>query len=181
MRHSLNKQGKNYYDFAKMLTCFEDVIDSSVGVEVHNRNDEGYKSDLTLDNVYVLVSAFEDGDRVVPVKLEVKEFYDKENTLYVAISLESIKKDEVIAQGVIENDVAPDARSSEISIADLFAKINPIDESFLKYVPKQFLTQAPVTQAISSEEKYCQRTSFPFDEKRMDGPGPSMRQLNICF
>lgn len=75
-----------------MLTCFEDVIDSAVGVEVHNRNDEGYKSDLTLDNVYVLVSAFEDGDRVVPVKLEVKEFYDKENTLYVAISLESIKK-----------------------------------------------------------------------------------------
>ena len=91
MRHSLNKQGKNYYDFAKMLTCFEDVIDSAVGVEVHNRNDEGYKSDLTLDNVYVLVSAFEDGDRVVPVKLEVKEFYDKENTLYVATSLESIK------------------------------------------------------------------------------------------
>ena len=59
LRHSLNKQGKNYYDFAKMLTCFEDVIDSAVGVEVHNRNDEGYKSDLTLDKAptnFIIVS-----------------------------------------------------------------------------------------------------------------------------
>lgn len=165
MRHSLNKQGKNYHDFAKMLTCFDDVINSAVGVEVHNRNDEGYKSDLTLDNVYVLVSAFEDGNRVVPVKLEVKEFYDKENSLYVAISLESIKKDEVVAQEVIENDVAPDARSSEVRIADLFAKINPIDESFLKYVPKQFLTQAPVSQAISSAKTSIMQIPALFKHK----------------
>lgn len=165
MRHSLNKQGKNYHDFAKMLTCFDDVINSAIGVEVHNRNDEGYKSDLTLDNVYVLVSAFEDGNRVVPVKLEVKEFYDKENSLYVAISLESIKKDEVVAQEVIENDVAPDARSSEVRIADLFAKINPIDETFLKYVPKQFLTQAPVSQAISSAKTSIMQIPALFKHK----------------
>lgn len=165
MRHSLNKQGKNYHDFAKMLTCFDDVINSAIGVEVHNRNDEGYKSDLTLDNVYVLVSAFEDGNRVVPVKLEVKEFYDKENSLYVAISLESIKKDEVVAQEVIENDVTPDARSSEVRIADLFAKINPIDETFLKYVPKQFLTQAPVSQAISSAKTSIMQIPALFKHK----------------
>ena len=84
-------------------------------VEVHNRNDEGYKSDLTLD---------------------------KENTLCVAISLESIKKDEVVKQGNTETGVTQSSRSSVISVADLFAKINPIDERFLKYVPKQFLTQA---------------------------------------
>ena len=147
LKHSADKQKKNYHDFAKMLTCFDDIINSAVGIEVHNRNEEGYKKDESLKNVYVLISAFEDADRIIPVKLEVKEFWDKENTLYVAISLEGIKKDEVVTQEVAKNDVAPSARSSEIMIADLFAKINPSDTSFLKYVPKQFLETDSVGEA----------------------------------
>ena len=151
MRHSLNKQGKNYPDFAKMLTCFDDVIDNAVGIEVHNRNDEGYKTDETLEAVYVLVSAFEDGDRVVPVKLEIKEFSDKENTLYVAISLESIKRDEVVAQAGVVSDVATNARSSEIILSDFFAKINPTDTSFLKYVPVQFFEETETVNDFSQD------------------------------
>ena len=65
----------------------------AVGIETHNRNGEGYKADPSLKNVYVLASAFVDGENIIPVKLEVKEFSDKENTLYVAIALESIKKE----------------------------------------------------------------------------------------
>ena len=57
-----------------MLSCLDDVIDTAVGIETHNRNSIGYKPDRTLKNVYVMVSVFEDGDRIVPVKLEVKEF-----------------------------------------------------------------------------------------------------------
>ena len=163
LKESLSKQKKNYTDFAKMLSCFGKVIESAVGIEVHNRNDEGYKYDHTLKDTYVLVSAFEDGENIVPVKLEIKEFRDKKNSLYVAIALESIKKDEVVKQGNTETGVTQSSRSSVISIADLFAKINPIDESFLKYVPKQFLTQAPVTQAISSQ--YQQRTNTLTDRE----------------
>ena len=55
-----------------------------------------------MDNVYVLASAFLDGESIVPVKLEIKEFPDKENTLYVAIALESIKKNEIVKQEVAE-------------------------------------------------------------------------------
>ena len=92
MRESVSKQRKNYLYLVKMLTCFDGVIDNAVGIEVHNRNLEGYKTDENLNNVFVLLSAFVDGDKIVPVKLEVKEFLDKENTLHVAIALESIKK-----------------------------------------------------------------------------------------
>ena len=92
MVESENKQRGNYDLFAKMFSCFDDVIDSAIGIEVHNRNSDGYKPDMTLKNVYVLMSAFEDGDNIVPVKLEIKELADKNNTLYVAIALESIKK-----------------------------------------------------------------------------------------
>ena len=139
MRESTNKQRKNYADFAKMFSCFDDVIDNAIGIEIHNRNADGYKVDPTLKDTYVLVSAFEDGENIVPVKLEIKEFSDKKNALYVAIALEGIKKDEVIKQGNTENGVTQSSRSSTISLADLFEKINPGDESFLKYVPRQFL------------------------------------------
>lgn len=152
LRESLEKQKRNYSNFAKLLSCFEETVDSAIGIEVHNRNAHGYKPDPTLNNVYVLVSAFEDGSSIVPVKLEVKEFSDKPNTLYVAIALESIKKDEVVAQGNTENSVTQYARSSEIRLADLLSNVNPKDESFTKYIPKQFFddTTAPIKQNFTS-------------------------------
>lgn len=73
------------------------------------------------------------------MKLEVKEFKDKQNTLYIAVSLEAIKKTEVSKQGTTENGVAQNSRSVTISIYDLFSKINPKDIDFLKYIPNEFL------------------------------------------
>ena len=141
MSESEQKQKGNYDLFAKMFSCFDDVIDSAVGIEVHNRNDEGYKVDVTLKSMYVLVSAFEDGDNIVPVKLEIKEFVDKNNALYVAIALESIKKDEVVKEGDTTNGVTQASRSFIISISDLLKNINMSDERFAKYIPKQFFDQ----------------------------------------
>ena len=156
---SYKKQGKNYIEFAKIFSVFDPVIESAVGVEIHNRTD--YKPDPTLDNVFVLMSAYQDGEYLIPVKLEVKQFKDKQNTLYVAISLEKIKMaelnargdtengvtqrtrstnlTEVSGQGNTENGVTQSPRSVNISIAQIFAKINPSDKNFLKYIPDGFL------------------------------------------
>ena len=124
------------------VSCLDSVIDNAIGIEMHNRNTEGYKTDDLLNNVYVLASAFVDGGSIIPVKLEVKEFSDKENTLHVAIALESIKKDEIVKQEVAKDGVARQySPSSNISIADYFRKINPSDESFYKYIPKKFLKE----------------------------------------
>ena len=87
------------------------------------------------------MSADQDGDFIVPVKLEVKQFKDKQNTLYVAISLEKIKKTEVWKPGNTEDGVTPNSRSVNISIAKIFEKINPSDKSFLKYIPDEFLSE----------------------------------------
>lgn len=148
---SYGKQKRNYENFAKMFSVFDEVIEKAVGIEVHNRNNEGYKTDVTLNNVYVLISAFEDGEWIVPVKLEVKEFKDKQNTLYVAISLEAIKKTEVSKQGTTENSVAQNSRSVTISIPYIFVKINPKDISFLKYIPNEFLSKEQI-DAMNSVE-----------------------------
>lgn len=153
-RESYNKQGHNYVEFAKMFSAFDSVIESAVGVEIHNRT--SYKPDPTLDNVFVLMSAYQDGDSIVPVKLEVKKFKDKQNTLYVAISLEKIKRTEVWKQGNTENGVTQNSRSVNISIAKIFEKINPSDKSFIKYIPDGFLNEAQKEakrQALDAERK----------------------------
>lgn len=130
-----------------MLSCFGDVVDSAIGIEAHNRNEIGYKPDPSLNNMYVLVSAFRDGGLITPVKLEIKEFNDKANSLYVAIALESFpadkvteKKSRIVTEGTTNNGVAQTIPPLTIKLADLFANVNPNDESFLKYVLKQFLS-----------------------------------------
>ena len=145
-RESYNKQGQNYRLFAKMFSVFDKVIDGAVGIEVHKRTD--YKNDPTLENMYVLASAFLDGDTIVPVKLEVKKFKDKPASLYVAVSLHPIKMTEVWKQGTTENGVAQNSRSVTISISDLFAKINPKDAKILKYIPDGFLNQEQLDAKI---------------------------------
>lgn len=160
LSESLNKQKRYYYSYLKMLSCFENVVDSAIGIETHNRNEAGYKVDPTLKNMYVLVSAFQDGENITPVKLEIKEFSDKPNTLYVAIALDSIqsekignKKSGIATEGNTVSGVTQSAPPLTISLADLFANVNPQDSSFLKYVPTQFLTEQQ-----KSGEKYSSRT-----------------------
>ncbi len=126
LSESVTKQKGNYDTYAKMLSCFSDVITNAVGIEVHNRNIEGYKRDITLKNVYVLCSAFDNGSDIVPVKLEIKEFMDKPNRLYVAVALESIKRDRVVSMGVPNNRSHVRTSPVTISIRDLFSKINTI-------------------------------------------------------
>ena len=139
LRKSVHTQKGNYHLYAQMLSNFSTIIENAVGVEVHNRNKEGYKPDETLKNVYVLCSAFRNKTEIVPVKLEIKEFSDKPNRLYVAITLESIKKDRFMATGVpIESDSLRNSPVS-ISISELFSKINPEDTDFTKYIPDSML------------------------------------------
>ncbi len=141
---SIGKQKGNYDLYAQMLSCFSDVISNAVGIEVHNRNNDGYKVDMTLKNVYVLCSAFENDTDIVPVKLSVKEFVDKENRLYVAVALESIKKDRVVSMGVQDNLTHVRTSPAIISIRDIFRNVNPLDVDFLKYIPDDFLNEEQI-------------------------------------
>ena len=102
-----------------MLSCFDDVIENAIGIEVHNRNAEGYKPDITLKNMYVLASAFINCDSIVPVKIEIKEFFDKDNSLYLAIFLDGIKKDRVVSMGVPETGSHVRTSPVNISISEL--------------------------------------------------------------
>ena len=138
---STNKQHKNYQDFGKLLTVFDDVIKNAVGIEVHDDIYKGtQKENPNLLNTYVLISAFQDGEDTIPVKLVVKELDNDPNKIHLTVSANKIKA-EISAQASGETARLPYAPSaSTISLSEMFKKINPKDAYLLKYVPEQFLT-----------------------------------------
>ena len=178
LSESIHHQKNGYDDLLKMMSCFDGVIENAVGLEVHNRNDVGYKADKGLNNMYVLVSSFVDGKYVIPVRLEIKEFSDKGNVLYVAVSLGKIKKskvavslgkiktDEVVAQEVADGVAQQYAHPSvTISIPRLLSKINPVDKNLLKYIPDNFLTgnrlvakKKAIAEQLAREKKRLEKT-----------------------
>ncbi|MBQ8415675.1 MAG: hypothetical protein IJX13_02055, partial [Clostridia bacterium] len=171
-RESYGKQKYRFEQFAKMFSVFDQVIHAAIGIEVHKRED--YKPDITLKHAYVLISAFQDGEWIIPVKLEIKEFADKANSLYVAVSLDGIKMTEVSKQGTTENGVAQNSRSVTISISDLMQKVNPKHTNFTKYFPKAFLTEAQKRELRSHFEKMASEdesaSSVRYQRRKTDTP-----------
>lgn len=140
---SINKQGLIYgndvfVSFAKMLTCFEDIIKNAELIEIHkDRYVNTPRENTNLKKIYVLISAFKDNEEIIPVKLEIKELQGIDNVLYVTITLQKINETEVFGQSVPLNGGENSPRSVvKVSLAQLFLKIK--DNSIKKYIPKQF-------------------------------------------
>lgn len=163
-RESINKQEGTFTNYGKMMTCFEEIIENAVGVEVHG---DRYGQDPTLKRVYTLMSGFKDEKIVVPVKLEVKELENKANKLYLAVALEPIQKAAILTQSDPKSSSYIPAASVEgsstfdnISIPQFVKNINPIDGDFLKYLPDRFLNKQQIQakmQALARQETYIAR------------------------
>ena len=90
----------------------------------------------------MLISAFSDNSNVVPVQLEVKNFENQPNGLYLNVVLSKIKESAVMTESLLGSttDSTPLVADSAISLSQLFANVNPSDKRFLKYVPDNFLS-----------------------------------------
>ena len=84
------------------------------------------------------MSAFADENGIVPVRLTVKEFKDKENSLYALITLEKIET-EIKDRGESFATTPTPYPVSEMSIPDIVSKIKPTDGNILKYLPDKLL------------------------------------------
>ncbi len=151
---SVHHQGDfkgTYADYAKMLSCLDGIIKNAELVEIH----PNYKGNKLLKQVYVLVSAFNDGNVIIPVQLEVKEQYDKNNGLYLNVVLGQIKKEPAVKKeiGVAKayKDL-PLVTGSTISLSQLFANVNTGDNKFLKYIPDKFLSEEQVAAKRTAQE-----------------------------
>ena len=97
------------------------------------------REDKTLLQTDVLLSAFADENGIVPVRLTVKEFKDKENSLYALITLEKIET-EIVGRGESLATTPTPYPVSEMSIPDIVSKIKPTDGKILKYLPDKLLS-----------------------------------------
>ena len=164
LKESVNKQGKvstDFYDFAKMLYVFDDVVNNAVPIEAHTDKYAGTeRANQNLKYDYVLLSAFSDGDYIIPVEMHIKEFSNKDpNKLYVSITLGKIKtEDGILAHPSKQKNISANVTppSSKINVAQLIAKVNPGFSDFYKYIPSELLTEAQISSKTVAldDEKY---------------------------
>lgn len=158
--HEQAARGNEYGSFGEMLACFDKIVENAIPLESHTDKYAGTKrEDSDLRRVYVLVSAFETNG-IVPVQLEVKEFIEKDNSLYVAVALHKVKDAVLATENVSTETPARAVRISTISLRDLFTNINPADGEFLKYVPDGFL---------NTEQRYAKQEALAREERKVDG------------
>lgn len=157
LHHQL-EYGGSYQDYARMMTCFNELIRNAVPIEIHRDKKVGTsKENGQLKQIYVLLSAYAESGMVTPVQFEVKEFTDNQNRLYLAVTL-SKKESEVVenSPGRKTDGSHPLFSDSKISITDIFRNVNSEDGRFLKYVPDGFLSEAQKAakqEAIAKQEK----------------------------
>lgn len=105
-----------------MFSVFDELVQNAVPVEFHKDKYAGTSRTVSdLNRVAVLVSAFQDGDRIVPVQFEIKEFNNQPNKLYVSVTLRDIKtKPRVVEDTLsVSSSKKSSIRSSSYSISQL--------------------------------------------------------------
>ena len=185
--HKQSLRGGRYDDFAKMFSVFDELVQNAVPVEFHGDKYAGTKrADSRLKQVAVLVSAFQDGDRIVPVQFEIKEKNKYTNKLYVSVTLQDIKTEPGVEGGAgqLLDPVTPPTRVLNYSISQLLEGVNPEDTDFLKYVPDGFLSwsqQAGKQRGILAEQEKLRklRQENPVDTILNAGQGPAAENPTV--
>lgn len=167
-KESINKQsewnringGQSMQEFGRMLTILPDIIDGAIEIDARtDRYAETDRGDADLKEMHVLLGAFRDGNTVIPVKMEVKEFKDgspKENRLYVAITMNEKEagispRSSASLEGPIRSTPA-----STATIADIAALVKDESGSLLKYIPDSLLSEEQIAVKQQAQEKLQQ-------------------------
>jgi len=94
------------------------------------------------------LSAFNDGERTVPVQLEIKEFkpgLKQNHKLYITVTLNNEKEAGIFPRptdGDSSHSLVHGTPASEISIADLIAGVKDEKGNLLKYLPDSMLDES---------------------------------------
>ena len=185
-RKSLHSQENHYggskADFAKIAINLQDLLDSSVLIEVHTDKGKGTGNEKRgLAYVYVLHSAMIDNGMIVPVQFEVEQYINNDNRLYLAVALTKIETG-VEGNTASENQMATSLIPiSNISIPELFSKINPKDKKFLKYVPDEFLNEEQKVakqEALEEDAKKYSKGQFSIPDIARGKTAPELWEMS---
>ena len=188
--HKQNERGGDFSDFAKMLSLFDDIVSNAQPIECHSDKYVGTKREnKNLKQVYVLLSAFSDGQHIIPVEFNIKEFIDETNNqLYVSVTLNKIEVDLMgtpseqnssyripKSTSIIEADLMETPSNAErstkiskstsiYSLPQIIENINPSDGEFLKYIPDELLNE----EQLQSKNEALEREETRLENMRND-------------
>ena len=142
---SLQKQ-KNYSGTLQNLVYALDNIDAILESAVLiNKHSDKYKGteleNERIKSVSVLMGMMDNGETLIPVKMDIKEYTDIPGRLYVTVTTGEIKKVDV--RGMVErnNSNTPNLVSTfTYNIQEVIKNVKQQDRHLLKYFPDQMLT-----------------------------------------
>ena len=151
IKESTNKQKnvseKEYNDFALVQANIEEVLANAVPLEAHADK----KGTEHVEGMIVLASALQDGERIIPVRAELKLFDNRPTTLYFAIaetttqeSRDAANKKRTGSEGYdagIASNMETPTGSSDLSIFDYYRLVNH-DANFTKYFSDEVAQKA---------------------------------------
>jgi len=132
-----------------MVSDFRNVVTNAVPIEVHSDRIKGG----ALKSTRVLVSAFWNGDSIVPVEITIKEYQrtDVEPKLYMAVTIN--KEGDTVITGSPSQGPPIIAPPSTISLTDLVKDVNKENMDFLKYFPDSMLSNEQIEYKNTALEK----------------------------
>lgn len=148
---SMTKQHADLYNLSKLFTCFHDVLENSILIDIeeyrHKSQDQRAKE---IVGEYQYISAFCDEDKIYPVKITAerrKSFTDTNVHVTVTIGdldLDKIKEDPSILrvhQSHNERESSDSGRVSsfDISLPHFVQNLNETHAILLKNFPDQML------------------------------------------
>ena len=155
--HYQRVYGGSYADLAKALINLDVIVKNAKLVEQHYDNYKGTKrQNDDLQSISILISGFKDGENIIPVKLDVKTYKKIDGRLYMTVALTNIKEANVLGESIVANQSNKSSNllsASEINIAELVKRINPVEKDFLKYFPDEMLNEEQVKAKITAIDK----------------------------
>lgn len=154
IKESTNKQKnvseKEYNDFALVQANIEEVLANAVPLEAHADK----KGTEHVEGMIVLASALQDGERIIPVRAELKLFDNRPTTLYFAIAETTAQESQNAAN---KKRTGSESRGDGVSTTDSVTTGSSEKELDLQVRQEPLLTQEaalPVSSERTGSEGY---------------------------
>ena len=168
VRESANHQakltGREYGDMALVHANIEEVLDAAVPLEAHTDK----KGKPHVEGMIVLASALQDGERIIPVRAELKLYDNEPTALYLAIAETQDKQKRTGSQ--MEESTQKDTRqpstgSSNLTITDFYNLVKH-DANFAKYFSDEVAYKAEGLDTLQKESKALESQRRDLKEER---------------
>ena len=172
-----SEYGGSYQDLAKALTCLPTIVEKAELIETHTEKKRGTKKENPdLKQVYVLLGAMKDGESIIPIQMEVKEFKNANGGLYMTVAMTKIKESDVVKKLQAGESAAATSllSDSSISIQDILRNVKAEDGRFLKYAPDAFLND----EQKAAKRRAIQRQTEEYASYKVDGNGKASVEVS---